>query len=61
MKRHLIEDLRSRVKANQENEKTSNETLESLERKVLLSCQQKAFQHAIHTKSIYCFKQTTYS
>ncbi|XP_065716702.1 centlein isoform X4 [Patagioenas fasciata] len=35
MKRHLIEDLRSRVKANQENEKTSNETLESLERKDL--------------------------
>ncbi|NXY57922.1 CNTLN protein, partial [Callaeas wilsoni] len=34
MKRHLIEDLRSRLKANQENEKTSNETLESLERKV---------------------------
>ncbi|NXN51416.1 CNTLN protein, partial [Rynchops niger] len=38
MKRHLIEDLRSRLKANQENEKTFNETLESLERKVLLSC-----------------------
>lgn len=35
MKRHLIEDLRSRLKANQENEKTSNETLQSLERKVL--------------------------
>ncbi|NWR75333.1 CNTLN protein, partial [Centropus unirufus] len=34
MKRHLIEDLRSRLKANQENEKTSNETLESLERKI---------------------------
>ncbi|XP_051499076.1 centlein isoform X2 [Apus apus] len=34
MKRHLIEDLRTRLKANQENEKTSNETLESLERKV---------------------------
>uniref|UniRef100_A0A8C0ATF8 Centlein n=1 Tax=Buteo japonicus TaxID=224669 RepID=A0A8C0ATF8_9AVES len=34
MKRHLVEDLRSRLKANQENEKTSNETLESLERKV---------------------------
>ncbi|NXK55741.1 CNTLN protein, partial [Chauna torquata] len=34
MKRHLIEDLRSRLKANQENEKTCNETLESLERKV---------------------------
>uniref|UniRef100_A0A672V9D4 Centlein n=1 Tax=Strigops habroptila TaxID=2489341 RepID=A0A672V9D4_STRHB len=34
MKRHLIEDLRSRLKTNQENEKTSNETLESLERKV---------------------------
>ncbi|XP_061297223.1 centlein isoform X1 [Pezoporus flaviventris] len=33
MKRHLIEDLRSRLKANQENEKTSNETLQSLERK----------------------------
>ncbi|XP_053909452.1 centlein isoform X2 [Cuculus canorus] len=35
MKRHLIEDLRSRLKVNQENEKTSNETLESLERKDL--------------------------
>ncbi|XP_071586488.1 centlein isoform X1 [Heliangelus exortis] len=35
MKRHLIEDLRSRLKSNQENEKTSNETLESLERKDL--------------------------
>ncbi|NXC69709.1 CNTLN protein, partial [Anhinga anhinga] len=34
MKRHLIEELRSRLKANQENEKTCNETLESLERKV---------------------------
>uniref|UniRef100_A0A8C0FG06 Centlein n=1 Tax=Bubo bubo TaxID=30461 RepID=A0A8C0FG06_BUBBB len=34
MKRHLIEDLRSCLKANQENKKTSNETLESLERKV---------------------------
>uniref|UniRef100_A0A8B9PPW1 Centlein n=1 Tax=Apteryx owenii TaxID=8824 RepID=A0A8B9PPW1_APTOW len=34
MKRHLIEDLRSRLKANQENEKTCNETLQSLERKV---------------------------
>ncbi|KFW09804.1 Centlein [Eurypyga helias] len=34
MKRHLIEDLKSRLKANQENEKTSNETLESLEKKV---------------------------
>ncbi|KFU88678.1 Centlein, partial [Chaetura pelagica] len=34
MKRHLIEDLRTRLKANQENEKISNETLESLERKV---------------------------
>ncbi|KFO72793.1 Centlein, partial [Cuculus canorus] len=34
MKRHLIEDLRSRLKVNQENEKTSNETLESLERKI---------------------------
>ncbi|XP_061216326.1 centlein [Neopsephotus bourkii] len=33
MKRHLIEDLRSRLKANQENEKTSNEKLQSLERK----------------------------
>ncbi|XP_033928896.1 centlein isoform X2 [Melopsittacus undulatus] len=33
MKRHLIEDLRSRLKANQENEKTCNETLQSLERK----------------------------
>ncbi|NXE37706.1 CNTLN protein, partial [Ptilorrhoa leucosticta] len=33
MKRHLIEDLRSLLKANQANEKTSNETLESLERK----------------------------
>ncbi|KAM7023666.1 LOW QUALITY PROTEIN: centlein [Acridotheres tristis] len=32
MKRHLIDDLRSCLKANQENEKTS--TLESLERKV---------------------------
>lgn len=38
MKRHLIEDLRSRLKVNQENEKISNETLESLERKVFLSC-----------------------
>ncbi|NWU83725.1 CNTLN protein, partial [Onychorhynchus coronatus] len=34
MKRHLIEDLKSHLKASQENEKTSNETLESLERKV---------------------------
>ncbi|KFP84319.1 Centlein [Acanthisitta chloris] len=34
MKRHLIEDLRSRLKANQENEKTLNETLEGLEKKV---------------------------
>ncbi|NXC43769.1 CNTLN protein, partial [Penelope pileata] len=34
MKRHLIEDLRSRLKANQENEKACNETLEGLERKV---------------------------
>ncbi|NXE92179.1 CNTLN protein, partial [Menura novaehollandiae] len=34
MKRHLIEDLRSHLKANQENERTSNETLESLERKI---------------------------
>ncbi|KFO86503.1 Centlein, partial [Buceros rhinoceros silvestris] len=34
MKRRLIEDLRSRLKASQENVKTSNETLESLERKV---------------------------
>ncbi|KAL9822667.1 LOW QUALITY PROTEIN: centlein [Geothlypis trichas] len=34
MKRHLIEDLRSCLKANQENEKTSNEILEGLERKV---------------------------
>eukprot|EP00076_Gallus_gallus_P035214 XP_025000752.1 centlein isoform X2 [Gallus gallus] len=34
MKRHLIEDFRSRLKANQENEKACNETLESLERKV---------------------------
>uniref|UniRef100_A0A8D0FC73 Centlein n=1 Tax=Strix occidentalis caurina TaxID=311401 RepID=A0A8D0FC73_STROC len=34
MKRHLIEDLRARLKVNQENKKTSNETLESLERKV---------------------------
>ncbi|KFV40764.1 Centlein, partial [Tyto alba] len=34
MKRHLIEDLRSRLKTNQENEKTSNETVESLKRKV---------------------------
>ncbi|KAM9507910.1 LOW QUALITY PROTEIN: centlein [Guaruba guarouba] len=33
MKRHLIEDLRSCLKANQENEKNSNETLKSLERK----------------------------
>ncbi|XP_039240536.1 centlein isoform X4 [Pipra filicauda] len=34
VKRHLIEDLKSHLKASQENEKTSNETLESLERKV---------------------------
>uniref|UniRef100_A0A8C3TJC9 Centlein n=1 Tax=Chelydra serpentina TaxID=8475 RepID=A0A8C3TJC9_CHESE len=34
MKRHLIEDLRSRLKANQEIEKTFNETLESFEKKV---------------------------
>ncbi|NXO13430.1 CNTLN protein, partial [Oriolus oriolus] len=34
LKRHLIEDLRSHLKANQENEKASNETLERLERKV---------------------------
>ncbi|OXB66131.1 hypothetical protein ASZ78_012474, partial [Callipepla squamata] len=34
MKRHLIEDLRSRLKTNQENEKAWNKTLESLERKV---------------------------
>ncbi|KFQ27098.1 Centlein, partial [Mesitornis unicolor] len=34
MKRHLIEELKSRLKVNQENEKTSNETLESLERKI---------------------------
>nr|XP_032657673.1 centlein isoform X3 [Chelonoidis abingdonii] len=34
MKRHLIEDLRSRLKANQETEKTFNETLESFEKKV---------------------------
>ncbi|NXY46024.1 CNTLN protein, partial [Ceuthmochares aereus] len=34
MKRHLIEDLRSRLEVNQENEKTSNETLENLERKI---------------------------
>ncbi|XP_068785002.1 centlein isoform X8 [Struthio camelus] len=34
MKRHLIEDLRCRQKANQENEKTYNETLQGLERKV---------------------------
>ncbi|NXY23768.1 CNTLN protein, partial [Atrichornis clamosus] len=35
MKRHLIEDLRSHLKANEVNEKTLNETLESLERKVV--------------------------
>ncbi|XP_039400553.1 centlein isoform X6 [Mauremys reevesii] len=34
MKRHLIEDLRSRLKTNQETEKTFNETLESFEKKV---------------------------
>ncbi|XP_074851035.1 centlein [Carettochelys insculpta] len=34
MKRHLIEDLRSRLRANQEIEKTFNETLESFEKKV---------------------------
>ncbi|KAL2294366.1 hypothetical protein Nmel_008094, partial [Mimus melanotis] len=34
MKRYFIEDLRSCLKANQENDKTSNETLDSLERKV---------------------------
>lgn len=34
MKRHLIEDFRSRLKANQENEKACNESLESLQRKV---------------------------
>uniref|UniRef100_A0A8C4UL27 Centlein n=1 Tax=Falco tinnunculus TaxID=100819 RepID=A0A8C4UL27_FALTI len=34
MKRHLIEDLRSRLKANEENEKASSVSLESLERKV---------------------------
>ncbi|NXD85777.1 CNTLN protein, partial [Halcyon senegalensis] len=34
MKRHLIEDLKSRLKASQENEKTFNETLESLGKKV---------------------------
>ncbi|KFV69828.1 Centlein [Dryobates pubescens] len=34
MKRHLIEDLRSRLKASQQNETTTNDTLESLERKV---------------------------
>ncbi|XP_010217531.1 PREDICTED: centlein [Tinamus guttatus] len=34
MKRQLIEDLRSRLKANQENEKTYNETLQTLEKKV---------------------------
>ncbi|NWU97299.1 CNTLN protein, partial [Upupa epops] len=34
MKRPLIENLRSRLKASQENEKTYNETLENLERKV---------------------------
>uniref|UniRef100_A0A8D0HEZ7 Uncharacterized protein n=1 Tax=Sphenodon punctatus TaxID=8508 RepID=A0A8D0HEZ7_SPHPU len=34
MKRHFIEDLRSRMKANQENEKTFNEMLENLEKKV---------------------------
>uniref|UniRef100_U3IJC7 Centlein n=1 Tax=Anas platyrhynchos platyrhynchos TaxID=8840 RepID=U3IJC7_ANAPP len=34
MKRHLIEDLRSRLRAYQENEKACNETLDSLERKL---------------------------
>ncbi|XP_053156335.1 centlein isoform X2 [Hemicordylus capensis] len=34
MKRHLIEDWRLRMKANQEKEKTSNETLQTLEEKV---------------------------
>ncbi|NXT71811.1 CNTLN protein, partial [Chaetops frenatus] len=41
MKRHLIENLRSHLKANQENEKTSNETLESLERKVKAQAEDK--------------------
>lgn len=36
MKRHLIEDLRSRLKANQENEKLDREAVETLEKKVLL-------------------------
>ncbi|KAJ7425511.1 hypothetical protein WISP_23146 [Willisornis vidua] len=35
VKRHLIEDFRSHLKANQENERTSNETFESLQRKDL--------------------------
>ncbi|XP_027765856.1 centlein isoform X4 [Empidonax traillii] len=34
VKRHLIEDLKSHLKASQENEKTSSETLGGLERKV---------------------------
>ncbi|XP_075787634.1 centlein isoform X1 [Pelodiscus sinensis] len=34
LKRHLIEDLRSRLKANQEIEKTFKETIESFEKKV---------------------------
>ncbi|NXG43180.1 CNTLN protein, partial [Psilopogon haemacephalus] len=37
MKRQLIEDLRCRLKASQQNETTSNDTLESLERKVVKS------------------------
>lgn len=38
MKRHLIEDWRLRIKGNQEKEKTFNETLQTLEEKVLHDC-----------------------
>lgn len=37
MKRHLIEDLKTRLKTYQENERPSKEMLESLERKVIHS------------------------
>ncbi|NXC01580.1 CNTLN protein, partial [Orthonyx spaldingii] len=44
MKRHLIEDLRSHLKANEENEKTSNETLKILrERYFLLAIPNKKY------------------
>lgn len=37
MKRHLIEDLKTRLKIYQENERPSKEMLENLERKVMYS------------------------